>query len=1010
MSLAFNHVRGLSGLRHNGKHVVAIRAGLLQSTPVGLRRLLSSRSNAESLQPLQIDGGNDVHTYTSGTDRESFEPDSWNLSDLHASTISTSLSRQRTGNPSGSHIPTPSEHLARSLRQSGHSLGSHLNTSRDLETLSHSAPPALQTMLGNYIRQVDPLLPSEREGEGSINELNMALNDVFGHDAVKYLDSRGYDIGDVVAWAWIMKSKDAEQAISRLFIYSTQCSLGTNHPTPPAPPFIILYLLKQKHVTARSLRLLLIYALHLVSGRPLPMQINNTKIAEDYAISSLEEFSPQIDLSTGMLLFIRLVHHSRRVWPHAMPTIASAFSRFMMATDIARPEALGLDKCNADRLKTKNFNIFLHILCLPAKIQPFQSVTYQQQAQFELLRAMANHKPVLPLTRKGYRAVATVQLAHKKTPDERQSAVLKAPSWPPWKEARLGIDKLRGNEGMYSRTMNVLAQMREAGYSRKLWEDVCSILAGWDTDQSPTIQTRSFMPWSKSLGRASHTNPDHPAIWTARIRATRTVREAWACFLSYQDRNLPLNKGVYTAMAEKLINRQSAIQRRFDESDHALPGDGREVYAEPASARDLIYVHTEPPALQDFLEQMIGQGISIPSHLLALLLQTTPDFRAGLQYLSASDLPKEQVEVLTTILGHPSNYEEAKAPLRAISDDVFGAFVGFLCRSSSSVICAGPKSVDPARLPILAVCSQWHLPRSKLTDFEIRSRQKCHPAALWHAVQLAKARLVPCTVCWTHILGALHKAGDRYVKEHRAWRRILAWHEALLALKWMKERDTGLSLDGFYALCKVFNGAVYAGLKHPDEAGQAFTIIQTISHSDGYYDTTGHDQFDAMIENGLLVLKSEFDSLVLPFSATSKLAEQSIFAEMDAADSQLRVPTILHIPSFAVLHRFVRVLGAVGDDEGVLHLLQWMSRSASSLNAAADERLNGDRMRRLTLTAIRLILQGMNTDHLKIGHASSNTVKVQEAHDIIRQTAGWDWPSDEEVEDYYQRYKSEHQM
>jgi hypothetical protein len=33
---------------------------------------------------------------------------------------------------------------------------------------------------------------------------------------------------------------------------------------------------------------------------------------------------------------------------------------------------------------------------------------------------------------------------------------------------------------MFSRAMQVLSQMKDAGYSHRLWEDISSILAGWD--------------------------------------------------------------------------------------------------------------------------------------------------------------------------------------------------------------------------------------------------------------------------------------------------------------------------------------------------------------------------------------------------------------------------------------------------------------------------------------------------------------------------------------------------
>lgn len=922
------------------------------------------------------------------------------------------MSRRRLKKAYGQPNPTPSQYLAKALRQTGHTLGTLYLGSQDVDanqrlhalqpTYGRPARVSLQTTLGEYIRMVDPLIYSSTENP-SADRLDSALSEVFRDSSYRYLTTRGYDVGDVVAWAWILKSKDADQAIARLFAHAVQHQPKYGASSPAAPSFIILFLLKQKHLDARSVRLLLIYSLHLISGQHLPSGQKTTQSLEGNLQLPPGQFQPRVDRSTGMRLFARLIRHARTAWPQAMPTIAIAFSRFVMATDPGEKKKSILKKHNSDRLKTKEFNFFLRLLSVPSKLHPFQSTYLQQQAQFELLRAMASHKPVLPLTRKGYRAVAAIQLAHKKTSEERQSAELKAPSWPPWKEAKLGIDALRGNEGMYSRAMNVLSQMREAGYSSKLWEDVCSILAGWDTDRSPTIQTRSFLRWSRSLCRASHTNPDHTALWAARIRATRTVREAWACFLSYQDRGLPLSVAIYTEMAEKLIYRQLALKNRFDESDHVLPGDGREVYAEPASARDVIYVHTEPPVLQDFLEQMTSQGLRFSDRLLSLLLQTKPDFRTGLRYLIASDLTEDQIKVLCTVLSHSSDYEaNHNDALQTVPNRVFASFIKFLCVSSSSALHAGPKSLTIDQFPFLATESWSRCSVTVLPDFEDHPRQGCHPRALWHAIQLTKALQAPSPVAWTHILNALGHTSSKYLKENKAWRRILAWHEFLLALKWMKEHDIEPTLEGFHAMCKVFNEAVNAGLKHPEEAEEAFKLVQKAIHGAEDCEVLGHEHFDAMVENGLLVLKSQFDSLVLPVSSASQLAEQSIFTENSAVESHLQVPTILHVPSFAILHRFVRVLGAVGDDDGVLHLLQWMSRSVASLNAAAEERLNGDKMRRQTLAATRVILERTHTGPTDFDQIASDPAKVQEAYDIISQTPGWHWPSDEEVEDYCQ--------
>lgn len=922
------------------------------------------------------------------------------------------ISRRRFKKAYGQPKPTPSQYLVKALRQARHPLGTTQLGSQDGDAIGHlravqptygrPARPSFQTTLAEYIRLVDPLISSSTT-EDSSARLDSALSEVFRYKSYRYLTTRGYDVGDVVTWAWILKSKDVNQAIPRLFALAVQRQSKIGTGSPATPSFLLLFLSEQKYLEPRSLRLLLIYSLHFFSGQPLPFNKNREEFSEKSLELPLGQFRPLVDRSTGMRLFARLIRHARTVWPQAMPTIASAISRFMIAMDSSEAKKSKMRKRKTDRLKTKYFNIFLRLFSVPCKIHPFQSTSLQQQAQFELLRAMASHKPVLPLTRKGYRAIAAIQLAHKKTSDERQSAELKAPSWPPWKEGKLGIDALRGNEGMYSRAMNVMSQMRETGYSSKLWEDICSIMAGWDTDRSPTIQTRAFMTGSRSLRRASHTNPDHPSIWVARIRATRTVREAWACFLSYQDRGLRPSAAIYTEMASKLIYRQLAAKNQFDESGHVLPGDGREVYAEPASARDIIYVHTEPPVLQDFLDQMTSQGLRFPGRLLALLFQTKPSFHTGLQYLTASDLTKDQIKVLCTVLSHSSDYDAHTTNiLRTVPDGVFASFIKFLCVSSSSALHLGPRSLTLDQFPYLATESRSGSPVTVLPNFEEHPRLGCHPRTFWHATQLVKARQPSCPAAWTHILSALGNSSSKYSKRNRAWRRILAWHESLLALKWMQHHNVETCLEGFYALCKVFNEAVHAGLNHPDEAEEAFLLIQKATHGDETCEILGHEHFETMVENGLLVLKSQFDSLVLPGSSTSKLAEQSIFTESSSVYSQLQVPTILHVPSYAILHRFVRVMGAVGDDGGVLHLLQWMSRSAASLNAAAEERLNGDKMRRQTLTAIRVILERQQAEAADNGQIPPDPAKVQEAYDIISQTPGWHWPSDEEVEDYCQ--------
>lgn len=623
---------------------------------------------------------------------------------------------------------------------------------------------------------------------------------------------------------------------------------------------------------------------------------------------------------------------------------------------------------------------------------------------------MASHKPVLPLTRKGYQAVVAVQVAHKKTTAERQSAELKAPSWPPWKEERLGIDAQRGNEGMFSRAMNVLSQMRDAGYSHRLWEEISSILAGWDTDRSPTVQTRALMYRPRSLSRARRSDSNHYAIWAARIRATRTVREAWACFLSYQDKGLPPKPAIYAAMAEKLIYRQKAMKTGFGQTSQALPGDGLEVHPEPASARDIIYVHTEPPTLEEFLDKMFSQDIRPSGRFLALLLQSAPTFRSGLHYLHASDLTKDQITALCTAWyqssgsaapkGQKAQYPEA---LRALPDHVFASFIKFLC-SPQNVLAKQihRDTLLAEQFPVLVADGPPSGPMTDLSDFEEELGQRSHPKALWHAVQLVNLRQPVCHGAWSHILNAM--SGERLSRRHpyrsRDLYRILAWHETVKVLGWMKARNIEPSLEDFHVLCVAFNRAVTAGMRHIGLTEEAFRLIHRVIHPGTPIEPNGHDTIDDLVETGLQLLKTEFDHLVLPASRTSELAEQSSFAADDMANTELKVPTVLHVPSFATLHSFVRVLGLVGDDDGLLHLLHWMSRSAGLLNEVADEQLNGGKMMRQTLVAIRVFLEKLQK-HGPIDSARvASDPKVQEAYDIISRTPDWEWPNDAEVEEY----------
>ena len=304
------------------------------------------------------------------------------------------------------------------------------------------------------------------------------------------------------------------------------------------------------------------------------------------------------------------------------------------------------------------YNRILALLALPASTHPFRAVALQQRAQFRLLRKMNQFEPKLPVTREGFRALAKVQIAHKKTDMERRWARFKALSWPPWKENKLGLDAESGSAGSVSRAIDVLSRMGESGYNSLSWEKQARVLAGWDTDKSPTIQRRKLLgrpPLIRSIasldgGLSADSDREHE-IWAARISATRTVKEAWACFCSFEKQcannglevshQTPGCLAPWHAMFERLLYATRDIP-----GDHVDPGDGKETYPEPTSPPDFLYVPTEPPSVGELYNNMITKGLKPAGRLLADLIDHAPTISQGLKYISQGMLTEIKKDVL----------------------------------------------------------------------------------------------------------------------------------------------------------------------------------------------------------------------------------------------------------------------------------------------------------------------------------------------------------------------------
>ena len=950
---------------------------------------------------------------------------------------------------------TPSEYLIPALRKSG----SGLKVPRpaegtvDLSFTSPDKPAAsssarrsrimsqvplrlcLQRILADYFNFVDaPLEEAVAHGDVGFLDvspaLDAALEKVFSKIHLEYLHRRGYSVEDVISWAWVLRSKNSYQAARRLLVLDEDRRLRNKSGTNQVPPFIVLLLLRQEHLDKATFRLLLLYTLHLLNDTPFPAMMG--PVLKDVSLDlppAPQGTKPQIEPNMGMTFIVRLLRHARNVWPQAQLTIARSSASFLTRLSAVRSEK-AIRALRINQFQTRKFNACLRLLSLPSKYSPFVSISIQQRAQFELLKAMAAHHPVLPVTREGYQAIAKVQLAHKKTWAERKWADYKAASWPPWKREKLGIDFQRGNEGMHSRVVQVVSQMREAGYPLTVWEEVASILAGWDTDRSPTIQTRTLVRRPRILSQPAKSLPNHPEIWAARIRSTRTLREAWACFLSYQDQGHAPRMIVYFAMAEKLVYRKKSIDLKVDKESLALPGDGLEVFPEPISARDVIYVRIDPPALDDLVKEMLSYGIRPTGRFLALLLQSAATFHSGLSHLVCSNLTNQQLKALCIVESQTDDLQTQIA-IDNLPDYLFLAFIRFLCKFSNfdQLHHAGHNLRIADLFPIIMHNNCTPLSSSTLFSYSQvlgENGHMHHPKTLAHAFYLVGRRKSKYLPPWLALLAAL--ASERLTvctpKLRRGAQPILAWQEIVQVITQMKEMDIEPGMASFKILCEAFTRVVNAGTHDPVAALEGLHMARDALQR-GESPELNCQTFEQMAHDGLIFLKSTFDSLVFPSSRVE--VKQGPTIDGGIVPSKPFPFPMLEVPSPSVLHAFVRALGMAEDYNGLLSLLRWMSKYTVPLNELADDLLNGKKIMRRTIVAFRVflevsrevapstpnnnwIIQSRLTQSENdrkppcmdegYGPVPSDSC-LAEAYNIIEETELWgSWPSDEEVRDY----------
>ena len=927
----------------------------------------------------------------------------------------------------------------------------------------------LKDLLIQYLRHVYPILKYHARFEDpniASELLDEALLNLLNKENTRFLHRRGWDVTDLMSWTWILTSETTERAAKRLLIVADQ-GFTKVRGGRSIPQFVFTFLLRRRNPSAEALKSMLVYSWQLMEKsesllEPLPPlekladeALQGKSFATTHVVKNPEDDPLGMKESVFMIMVIRLLRSARKVWPAACDSVVALINRYLDGLNFRKDASQTTNLTLEDTARlTYMYNTLLKLVSLPASIGPFQSAFHQQQAQFSLLRRMNQFQPPLIVDRRGYRAVISMQLRHKKTLKEREWAQMKARSWPPWKEEKLGIDADISVDHGISRAMEALKRSWEAGYAPDSWDSVASVLSGWDTDGSPTIQTRA-------VHLPNDARTEDAKIWASRIRATRTLDEAWSCFLSYKDQNSrPIGAfHAYHQMFEKIVHdakRPSAenakpISTDIPDEQQPLPGDGLEVLAAPQSPREAVYVRRPPPTIIEFVEIMTKDRIRPSKRLLSSMLENAPTLEAGLRYIEASRMPNSQKFILSDM--KPPSTPEARAALEEIPLYLFSAFVKLLTRFSPRM----PDKDRPGKFALVQTglvldsiienskSDQLHLFQS---SSDLKQSLKLAPSPrpvvinpLLKAIQLVLARKPRYRPAWYNLLQALSDSRvvtdvvSRFVDQNH--QDIKTWQMTCRLLNEMLEIDMTLDLYGFQILCVGLEKAIFASER----------LSRNLRIQQGNNDTRSY--VNHVLSSGPPLLKEIFKDIVRSKSMQQQIPvflmeekskldesiEEQGISESDDIEEDIDdkstaepraflppgclLPRLLEVPHPACLHAFVRVLGLRRDYGGLVDLVEWMSLFADEINAVADGTANGFRMMRRCLTAIYVFMErswiilekreaeargedpSTVRDEQEIKAEPAPLELVKTVREIVREHKRWGgWPNPDEVVQY----------
>jgi hypothetical protein len=837
---------------------------------------------------------------------------------------------------------------------------SHVNPldwEQAVRKLEHPSTPAFRTstplrqILVDYMTTVEPLLhddPTAFESSDMEDKVTIALKDTFHEGNLKVLDEIGHDVADVASWSWIFSAQNVDRAIRR---YTTFAEDMRRAERGRIPRFVLLQILRAPTMSASALK-----------------ELMNSILTELRASEDKKQYFSW-NWVTRVCLVVRLLRHTRQVAPECFADVSSIIRHLFFEYYAVQNRTLGQEHPELLRL-SHIFNRFLSLTALSTVNTPYNTYLAQQNAQLTLVRLMVTFKPQLPLTREGYRALIAVQLLHRKTGPERQWAEAKSPSWPPWRQIQSGIERDLVYPGRESRVMKLLGRMTEAGYKHGTWEKSAAVLAGWDTDKSPTIQTRAILMRSRQPWRApprsrtvldSQSNDD-AEVWAARIRATRSKREAWASFLAYE-KSTKMSKRWYQpyyAMFDKLLAPTVASGSLLESS--YVPGDLKEVFEDSSTARDMIYIEREVPSVDEFYEVMLRAGFYPGGHLLGSLLNHAPSIAAGVAYIHDS----RWTEVTKDVLVHAEKYPSPvirdnlnRLPVRSLSAFVWllGRYGNddsrptFSCQTSSFDVVSGQSRTNTLTVSPLSYAWQL-LDAGEVADVRV-----------WNAY-LRGAYVCICDAKSRSEGGHPAFGDDRAVK-HEIWRRL-----------WKRFHPRNEELD-----------------VRPDlEFFRRLAAVVAVQVRDA-----NHRRLHVPVRRFGHLTKATFlravygQNVVRPFFPPPT------------------VPVVA-VPGADDLRLLLKILVMLHDVDGVLALVRWMNEHAETFGSddgttPSDPDGNSPRS---VLCALRLFLEGGPPPDSTAGHEGVRfhtplLVDPDTVEQAQKYCAPLGWPSDDEVRVFLSR-------